>query len=350
MSVFAPKEAMSDFGNHPPLEVLAAYIDGLLPDEEAARVAEHIANCEDCFFVYSETVQFQLEHPDQAEEPAADPAPVISFPPRTEETQKKGMPWWLGVAAAALLAVAVGIPLYRSLNPPTMPEITTEKLLASVQGSPDLRGRLYDFRRTRGEQGDSEFAPQSFMVGVFLTDLRFALETGDAEEASERLLRIRAILNDIGGMEEEVSLLLQEADQMRASSDLSAFLPKMEQWEKDAGQSENASWVVDPDYVTFGKWAEAGRLAAVLQKPDFFKQRDNRRVLSYVLVSKEMAVDEKVLEYLREIEEIWAIWDEDDPQLQSGELSSSAPIIAPLYFARMAEKFEGIVRVYDAIA
>lgn len=336
MSVFAPKEAMSDSGNHPPLEELAAYIDGMLSEEEAARVAEHIAECEDCFFVYSETVRFQLEHPEEAEEPGPDDGKVVPFSGKANagETQRRRrLPWWVGLATAAMLAVAVGIPLYLSLAPPrSMPEMTTAELLAPVQGAPDLRGELYDFKRTRGEQEDSEFDRQSFMVGVFLTDLRLALETGDAAGAAERLQRIHVILDKIGGMDEEMSLLRQEENRMRASSDPQVFLPKLEQWEKEAGDSEEALWVVDPDYVTFGKWVEAGRVAAVLQKEEFFRSRENRRVLSYVLRSKEMAPDEDVVAQLQEIE---SLWKKDDLQSQD--------------FTTLAKKFEAILEAYDTL-
>lgn len=210
--------------------------------------------------------------------------------------------------------------------------MTTAELLAPVQGAPDLRGELYDFKRTRGEQEDSEFDRQSFMVGVFLTDLRLALETGDAAGAAERLQRIHVILDKIGGMDEEMSLLRQEENRMRASSDPQVFLPKLEQWEKEAGDSEEALWVVDPDYVTFGKWVEAGRVAAVLQKEEFFRSRENRRVLSYVLRSKEMAPDEDVVAQLQEIE---SLWKKDDLQSQD--------------FTTLAKKFEAILEAYDTL-
>lgn len=337
MSVFAPEEAMSNPGNHPPLEELAAYIDGMLSEEEAARVAEHIAECEDCFFVYSETVRFQLEHPDEVEDPAdasEEAAEVISFPPRTEETRKrKPLPWWLGIAAAAVLVVAVGIPVYRSLNQPSMPEMTTAELLKPVQGAPDLRGNLYDFRRIRGHGGNSDYERHSFMVGVFLTDLRAALENEDASDASERLQRIHALLDQIGGMDEEVRLQRQVQRRLETSSNPKAFLPVLEQWEKEAGNNEDALWVVDPDYITFGKWAEAGRLAAVLRRQEFFDNEKNRRVLSYVLQSKEMAPEENVVAHLQEIQSLW-----DKGNLQ------------PQDFAALEDKFEEILRAYDFTA
>ncbi len=45
---------------HPSAEELAAYIDGNLGKEEAARVTAHLASCEDCYDVYSMTAQFLL--------------------------------------------------------------------------------------------------------------------------------------------------------------------------------------------------------------------------------------------------------------------------------------------------
>lgn len=345
MSTFAPDEAMSNSGNHPPLEELAAYIDGMLGEEEAARVAEHISECEDCFFVYSETVRFQLEHPSEEEDPVPN---VIPFSRKTEEVpgpgrravagdkRKRALPRWLGIAAAAV-AVAVGIPLYRSLNPQNMPEATTAELLGPVQGSPDLQSHLYPLKTFRGHGGESEYNRQSFMVGVLLTDTRLSLEDDNREGAASRIWRIGKVLEE--SLEGTGADLTQEATRIEAGGELPQTLAKLDQWEKSAGESEGEErpeeeiWPVDPDYVTFGKWAEAARLAAVLRKPDFFQDRDNRRVLSYVLGSEEMAPAKKVVADLQEIERIW----------DKGDLQ-------PRDFATLAEKFKAILEAYDFTA
>lgn len=337
MSVFAPEEAMSDSGNHPPLEELAAYIDGLLPEAEAARVAEHISECEDCFFVYSETVRFQLEHPEEAEDPAPEPGKVVPFPEKAGEPQRrKRFPWWVGPAIAAVLVLAVGFFLYRSLNPQGMPEMTTAELIAPLQGAPELQSHLYSPKTFRGHNGESDFDRQSFMVGVLLTDLRVSLEARDRAGAASRIQRIGKVLED--ALEGSGSGLFEEAQRVESEGDLAATLAKLEQWEKSAGESEDEGasgdaeevWLVDPAYVSFGKWAEAARLAAVLREEEFFSRRENRRVLSYVLRGEEITPDENVLAHLQEIQSLW-----DKGNLQ------------PQDFDALAGKFKSVLGAYN---
>jgi len=312
--------------------MLAAYIDGMLSEEEAARVAEHIAECEDCFFVYSETVRFQLDHPDEA----ADPEPeVIPFPTKTKEKKVPRIPPWL-LAAAAALALVSGFFLYRSLALRTMPELITAELTDPVQGVPDLQKSLYPLKTFRGAGEDSEFDRESFMVGVLLVDTRLSLKTGDREGAASRIGRIGTVLEKI--FKGSGADLAKEAQRVESGGDLVTTLAKLEQWEKNAGESEDEGkpgndeevWLVDPDYVTFGKWAEAARLAAVLQKPEFFERRANRRVLSYVLESEEMRPSDEVVANLREIEKIWV----------KGNLQ-------PQDFTAIADKFTAILQAYD---
>ncbi|HSK80944.1 MAG TPA: hypothetical protein VLQ45_31110, partial [Thermoanaerobaculia bacterium] len=184
----------------------------------------------------------------------------------------------------------------------------------------------------RGHGGESESDRQSFMVGVLLTDTRLSLEAKDRKGAASRIERIGNVLEKT--FEGTGTDLIQEAERVESGGDLATTLEKLDQWEKSAGESEDEEevWVVNPDYVTFGKWAEAARLAAVLQKQDFFDRR-NRRVLSYVLGSEEMAPAEEVVKDLREIERIW---DKGDLQPQD--------------FLALAEKFKSILGAYDFTA
>src|SRR5258705_3141643 len=41
----------------PDLESIAAYLDGRLSDRERARITEHLASCEECYAVFSESAQ-----------------------------------------------------------------------------------------------------------------------------------------------------------------------------------------------------------------------------------------------------------------------------------------------------
>lgn len=337
---------MSDSGNHPPLEELAAYIDGMLSEEEAARVAEHIAECEDCFFVYSETVRFQLEHPDEAEAPGPE---VLPFPARKKDVplqrdpkhspapaltkRRRTSPWWLGAAAAALLAVAIGISLYRNFDPPRLPQATTAELVEPVQGIPGVQDQLYKYRVPRGgPEKESEIDQQSFVIGFVFVDLRLSLQTGDVETSRELLHKIGAAVQGIDISPDRGLSLIQKSEDLTSPADLQRLLPEMTQWEAEI-RAGDGTWIVANDYFTFGKWAEAARLAAVLQKPEFFDRKENRRVLSYVLGSEEMSPDEDVVADLKEIERIW---DKGDLQPQD--------------FTALENRFESILRAYDFTA
>lgn len=93
----------------PELETIAAYLDGRLSDGGRARVTEHLADCETCYFVMSEVTQMQ-----------ASDAAVVNEETDAEQRQK----WWrrlpvstkmwssaavLMTAASLLLGVGAGI-------------------------------------------------------------------------------------------------------------------------------------------------------------------------------------------------------------------------------------------------
>ena len=58
MAALAMKSGMND--GCPDLETIAAYVDRALPEAERARVTEHLASCETCYFVFTESVQTQV--------------------------------------------------------------------------------------------------------------------------------------------------------------------------------------------------------------------------------------------------------------------------------------------------
>jgi len=75
-------------------ELLASYVDGRTTLEERAQVETHIAHCEDCYFVFSETVGSTAESKDS-------------------ESQNRSRRWMprlaAGLAAAAALVIAVEV-------------------------------------------------------------------------------------------------------------------------------------------------------------------------------------------------------------------------------------------------
>ena len=87
-------------------ELLASFIDGRVTPAERARVEAHLARCEDCYFVFTETFQ---EPGVQAGLPAA--ADVIPNPSRGKIIRRAAV----GLAAAA--AVVVAVQVYRTDTP-----------------------------------------------------------------------------------------------------------------------------------------------------------------------------------------------------------------------------------------
>lgn len=84
---------------HPPVDVMADFIEGKLAPAEVITVTRHLAECEDCRTVVSESARFERE-----EEQRATP---------------KRRPWW--IAAAAVVAVAIPVMVVQRLGRPSEP-------------------------------------------------------------------------------------------------------------------------------------------------------------------------------------------------------------------------------------
>jgi tetratricopeptide (TPR) repeat protein len=118
-----------DGGDCPDLETIAAYLDGRLDARERVAVAAHVAECEECYFVFTEAAQTHIAVP-------ASDAPV----PRAWWT-KPAVLWpaaaTLATAAAVWLAVGTGvIARWRG----TQPEL--QALVAAVGTERTIEPRL----------------------------------------------------------------------------------------------------------------------------------------------------------------------------------------------------------------
>ena len=88
-------EAMKVNGACPSLETIGAFVDGRLMDRERETIADHVASCEACYFVFSEAARTQVV--------AKAKGNVVPFPRR--------ITWRIaaGLAAAAMLVLAVNV-------------------------------------------------------------------------------------------------------------------------------------------------------------------------------------------------------------------------------------------------
>jgi len=301
-------------------EELAAYIDGTLGKAESRRIKEHLADCEECFAIYIETLQFQLDS-----EAAGEGGKVVPFPPRKVWRDPK---WLAPAAAAALLVVSLGgwYAFQNALFGPP-PKLEVAALAPPVQ-SGSVQNLIWDHSRYRGEgEGESDLDRQFFQVGALLVDFRLSTQAGDVTNASETWRSIGAALgNDF--MKDDGDRILAQASQISDPASLRRVAATADVTEKRLGDS-----VLAPEYLDFGKWTEAGRVAALTRDPAFFQDRENRRFLAYALREREIKPSP---ETRRELEEIAKIWDQGD--------------LGPMKFDSLAQHFKTILDQYDFTA
>lgn len=283
--------APSPPGQHPGPAALAAYLDGVLPLEERARIVDHLAACADCYEAFAETVHFL----DEEEAGAAGGSEVsgeggeggggkVIVHPRARWAR------WATVVIpttiAAMLMFAVG-PRVRDFLLPAGP-LPARDLVARLDAAGDLGPRLgggWDnpLPRYRGPGGGSSSGGADddlavFRSGVLALDLAVALRTDDAARARE-------FAADLAGRLEDVMLAEAFAESYRALADRLATEPARslaaEATEADATDARLAELFAEPSSpYALGQWAEAGRLAAVAGEPGFFADRRVRRFVA----------------------------------------------------------------------
>lgn len=263
----------------PPLEDLAAFLDGRLSGEERARMTAHLADCERCYEVFAGAVRFQ-------EDSRPKGGVILPF------VKGDPVPWWkaTAMAASALLAVGLGSFIgYQAFI--AQPEMVVADLIEPLQ-SQEAANQLYDYSTYRGpgsEEYTLSYRP-SFMVGVFLVDLRLSLAAGNMEPLEGLFLEIANEIEaaSFGLMENESTRYRSLRDQIQDGNRSAALLRQLQEEapEMEARLSGDQS-MIDPKALAFGKWTEAARLAAVTRTPDFFDKRANWRFLGQVIEDKE---------------------------------------------------------------
>jgi tetratricopeptide (TPR) repeat protein len=107
----------------PDAELLAAYIDGRATLAERREIEAHLARCEDCYFVFSETVRAQQTQ-------GGEPAKKSEVPP-----------WWrvwspqLAAGFAAAVLVVIGALIIFKRPPTQSPEVDLKVALTQLEGA-----------------------------------------------------------------------------------------------------------------------------------------------------------------------------------------------------------------------
>lgn len=316
----------------PPLEEIAAFLDGTLTPEDRERITAHLASCESCYEVFAGAVHFQ-EDDDSA---AATKGGVIPFP-FAGETDRTGVSLpptvapekvrprarrWLALAASVLLVPALGFFAWRAVSTPTM---ALAGLVEQVEGSPGIDEHLYLGETYRSNEAPEYLLPDrpTFLTGVHLLDLRLSLDAGADVDTTDRLLQnLGLALQEVPGMSAVGELYLKSREGQLDRNALSREEEKVQQ---------ELSELLD---FQFGLWTEAGRLAASTESPEFFGDRNNRRFLSHLFKQTPWVGDDLLEDVPGELQAIQQTW-------EGGDLTDED-------YTALADHFENIIAAYDS--
>ena len=275
---------MTDSGLKPrDLEMIAAFVDRRLSEEERRAFQERLDKEEALYEVFAETVRYR-------DQQTSAPAVVIEHPASRRR-------WRRLAAVAALVAVAVATPVVlRNLGG----ERYAERLVADGRLDPAPGGGWYEqgWRRTRGISALPE-AEAAFRAGVLAIDLEIALRLARREDAADLTRRLEST---VASMElAELSLARYERLRLRIASGAPAA-ELLELAEKaESGFAARFPELGSP--YRLGRWAEAGKLAAGSGNRDLLRSRAFRRELGE-LTSGQEEWDESVRARLQSIGEL----------------------------------------------
>jgi len=164
-------------GTCPSLETIGAFVDGRLMDRERETIADHVASCEACYFVFSEAARTRVTAQAKGE--------VIQFPPR-RMTWKVAMS---GLAAAAMILLAVNVWYPFGANGD---EQALEQLVAAVGTARTFDARLtggFAYAPVRGPvRGSNDTANLS-------PDVRIAIAEIEKQHAAQPIAATAALIS-----------------------------------------------------------------------------------------------------------------------------------------------------------
>ncbi|HEY2292211.1 MAG TPA: zf-HC2 domain-containing protein [Thermoanaerobaculia bacterium] len=264
----------------PSAEDLAAYIDGVLDKAASRRFTEHLASCEDCYAVYTETLLFQLESSPADPEvddgdvlPFRSPAPAPSIRDRVRRATR-----WLPLAALLLVGVGSGtyFTYFELLALPKLATIPATPPIASLPPAEPGASPLWLGPTHRGvDKEELGIDEASFRMGVQTVNLQATLQAGQVRESEDIIARILQILDTqplTKPLYDRYAGITFALEKKRPPAEL---LPEADRLARGR-ESRDA---FDPTFLDLGLWVEAGRLSAMARKPSFFQKPENRAFL-----------------------------------------------------------------------
>lgn len=257
------RETSPPIGSCPTEEDLAAYIDGTLDWKDSERITHHLADCEDCYAVYSGVLRFQLDS-----EPDDSAVPGRSNPFSKE---KREIPHWLPIAALLAIGVGGGSAYIQLFSP--LPAMLTANVTAPVPGKQDQKLWLGPTMRGAGGEEEVKLKEASFKMGVQLVNLQMSLKAGKGGEAQNVVAYILGLLQSqsfTNELKDGYRKITDEIEAGRKPADLLSEASRLAELSRD---------VFEPSSLDLGQWVEAGRLASLSYDPALFKLTEGRTFL-----------------------------------------------------------------------
>lgn len=269
----------------PDLEELAAFADGRLSGAARDAVVEHLADCEDCYEVYAETLRVREDLGPRAVPLADDPpltipadAPVVVHP-RSFRPPRWAVPV-AALAAAAALAVVV-LPWWLGTRTPVVP-VGDLAVLVSDSSLGDVDGWYeHDWPRMRGQgpvlgTSDIDSAKRAFRLGVHTVDLEAATRLDDEASAARQAQQLETLVDEDDFLRFFSPQYQDLKNRVRGGADQHELLTTESRLEVLLTQDADPLFSF---YYSFGKWTETARLAALTGHAEYFIGSDFRRGL-----------------------------------------------------------------------
>jgi hypothetical protein len=246
-------------------ETIAALLDRRLSRSERRQLMERLDREPALYEVFVETVRYRQSKADGRAYVASYPSSRVSC--------------LIPLTVAALLALAVIGPfLAEDANNLTGASLTrglaeADRLSASLAGDWFEQG----WRRTRGLAPLRSELDSAFRIGVHTVDLEVALRMGRAEDAG---LLLRYIDSELRKVDASDHVRLSYTELLR---ELDQGLPPGEALQQVTTIEPQALELLEAGYgYAFGKWTEAGKLAARSDNRQLLRSRAFRRMLREV--------------------------------------------------------------------
>jgi hypothetical protein len=328
MPTAAPHPALPIPRPCPTDEEIAAYIDGNLDGPERERVTGHLASCEDCYAVYSETARFLTDSsPVIPEEDAMFDDKVVSFPSRTKFVAR-----WGSLAALLLLGIGGGASFYLLKPPPALPTGDLTASLPQPQGGSQWLWLGPTYRNAPiNEPAEDTTGETPLRLGVQLVNLQMNLRAGRVQESQDVVARVLGLLNTQFSTEDLRKGYTAITIDLANGRTPAQVLPRASRLALETREA------VDATSFDLGQWVEAGRLAATSRNPSFFRRTETRRFLQRLLWRDRLGVGETRLDPPTR-ESLWRI----SEILGKGDLQASD-------YALLGRQLDEILKIHYAM-